>query len=121
MKSFCNIECHGNYKTKIRWAKFEKDGDFKGAHNRTIKKYLIHKDGNRCSICGIEEWNKKSIIFIVDHIVRIGEKGDIVEENVIGKINLFKIKLSQDRAVRSARKPHKLEVGGSNPPPATIY
>jgi hypothetical protein len=32
------------------------------------KRYLIHKNGNKCSICGIEEWNGQPAPLVCDHI-----------------------------------------------------
>jgi len=52
---FCGTKCTNEYKVKRRWEEFEKEGDFKKAHHTTIRKYLIHKHGNKCSICKIEK------------------------------------------------------------------
>lgn len=65
---FCNAECFSSYRKKLKWAEFEKNNDFKNAFHTTIRKYLKEKNGNQCSICGIEKWENKEIVFIVDHI-----------------------------------------------------
>lgn len=54
-----------------------------GYHNNTsvLKKYLIHKTGNLCSICGFTgDWNGMSITMILDHIN--GHSSDNRLENV---------------------------------------
>ena len=38
------------------------------ASNRTLKRYLILKYGNKCWSCQITEWNNKEIIFELEHI-----------------------------------------------------
>ena len=35
---------------------------------RHIYKLLVERDGNKCSVCGIDSWNNKPIRFWVDHI-----------------------------------------------------
>lgn len=35
---------------------------------RYMKKFLIHKNGHKCSICGLKEWMGKEIPLICDHI-----------------------------------------------------
>jgi len=32
------------------------------------KRYLVEKRGNKCEICGIENWNNKNLTMILDHI-----------------------------------------------------
>jgi 5-methylcytosine-specific restriction endonuclease McrA len=35
---------------------------------RNIYKLLVERDGDKCSVCGIEHWNSKPIRLWVDHI-----------------------------------------------------
>lgn len=68
-KKFCNVECKNNYKIKC----IENNGKFTLNKNnevdrRIVKKYLIKKCGDKCSICGIIDWNGKPLVKIVDHI-----------------------------------------------------
>lgn len=63
---FCNNKCQGEYdfinKTLTKFQNgeiFERD---------TLRKILIHFDGDNCSICGIINWNGKKITLQVDHI-----------------------------------------------------
>lgn len=37
-------------------------------HSPTAKRYLTELHGNKCSVCGIENWCGKPLIFILDHI-----------------------------------------------------
>lgn len=73
-KKFCNSSCQNGYYWKLTCEKIEQDGKFPnmGAYHETdrkvAKKYLEYKKGHKCSICGIEEWNGKPIIMVVDHI-----------------------------------------------------
>ena len=38
------------------------------ADRRLVRKYLEHKYGHKCSICGITEWMGKPVPIVVDHI-----------------------------------------------------
>lgn len=67
-KCFCDLECFQNFRFKTKWDKFEDTGSFEGSTNPSIRKYLIHKHGNKCSVCGVETWMGKEIVMIVDHI-----------------------------------------------------
>lgn len=33
-----------------------------------MKRYLIHKNGHKCSICGVEKWCDKPVPLVCDHI-----------------------------------------------------
>jgi len=59
---YCNNACQGNYRTHDNI----KSGHT--GHNGNIAKRWLEKTDNRCSICGITEWNGKPIVFILDHI-----------------------------------------------------
>lgn len=64
----CSKECSKKYKIFL----IEKSGSFTGwwNNNKSIRKYLIEKHGNYCSIChqSGDSWNGKPITLIVDHI-----------------------------------------------------
>lgn len=57
-----------------------------GLHEATARKhakrYLIHKHGHVCSICGIEEWQGQEVPLVCDHI-----NGDSTD-NEIGNFRL---------------------------------
>ena len=80
---YCCNDCQLEYQWKLKKEKIEKEGCFiNGKTNdqkarRTARRYLKEKYGNKCSICGIENWNGKEIIFIVDHI-----DGDITNTRI---------------------------------------
>lgn len=48
------------------------EGNYKnlseGAIRKHVKRYLIVKNGHKCSICNTSEWNKQPIPLICDHI-----------------------------------------------------
>ena len=60
---YCNNQCQRDYEYKeaIRNWKNVTPGK-----NR-IKRYLAETFGNKCSMCGIEEWNGKEIVFDLEH------------------------------------------------------
>lgn len=47
-------------------------GDYKkhsdNSIRRLVRKYLIHKHGNKCMICGLSEWRNIIIPLVSDHI-----------------------------------------------------
>lgn len=62
---FCSSECSVNYRFD------EKDKDyFNGeiTHVPTLKRHYIYHNEYKCSICGINSWNDKDIVLILDHI-----------------------------------------------------
>lgn len=42
-----------------------------------VKRYLIHKNGHRCEICGVEEWMGQPVPLVIDH-----KDGDTRNNNV---------------------------------------
>lgn len=39
-----------------------------GIAHRSLRKYLLTKHGNRCSICGITKWTRHAMPLVLDHI-----------------------------------------------------
>ena len=80
---YCSNECQLEYQWKLKKKQIEETGHFVNDINndqkarRTARKYLIEKYGNKCSICGISEWNGKPLVLIVDHI-----DGDITNTKI---------------------------------------
>ena len=37
------------------------------ASPKTLKRYLVEQHGNKCWVCGITEWNDKSIVMELEH------------------------------------------------------
>lgn len=50
------------------------------APSRTIKRYLLHINGNKCSECGISLWNGKDIVMELEH--KNGDSSNNSLENV---------------------------------------
>lgn len=68
-KKFCSKECEIQYKQDQYFAYIESIGEFvSGDNNKTPKKYLIHKLGHKCQICGVEKWMGKPVPLVLDHI-----------------------------------------------------
>ncbi len=66
---YCSIPCQAAHRVLQSQEKFKKlFEEGKLTARRNIYKVLVERDGNRCSVCGIEEWNGKPIRFWVDHI-----------------------------------------------------
>jgi hypothetical protein len=70
---FCNNTCKTNYIQEDRekkWLNGKLDGNSKSGHADYIKKYLLKRYNNKCSICGWGETNKytKTIPLEVEHI-----------------------------------------------------
>lgn len=64
-KKFCCRQCAFDqkmYDTAQRWLV---DGD--KPHPRTIRMYLTRTYGNKCSCCGITEWQNKRVVFEIEH------------------------------------------------------
>lgn len=75
---YCSNKCQQEYSFKLKIEQVEKDNSFESqvhtlygiteANRRFVYKYLIHKYGHKCSICGNTHWLGKPILLIVDHI-----------------------------------------------------
>ncbi|KKK96620.1 hypothetical protein LCGC14_2660950, partial [marine sediment metagenome] len=66
-----NRKCCSRKCTNLwRWENITKPAILKGERsNRTIlRKFLIERDSDECSVCDIEDWNNKPITLQVDHI-----------------------------------------------------
>ena len=79
-RRFCSNTCSSKFFSKQREDKLneyiEQTGEFPRSHGvcsgevyrKTVKRYLIKKFGNKCSICGTSVWMGKPIPLVVDHI-----------------------------------------------------
>jgi hypothetical protein len=66
---YCSKTCEGAHRSKesrLNAKKLFENGKLK--HRKRIYEILCERDGNKCSVCGITEWNNKPIRFWVDHI-----------------------------------------------------
>ena len=77
---FCTNACQQKYIFNIKYdAWLAGDGSvFKG--RSSLRRAVIHRDGNRCSECGITEWRGKPIILEVEH--KDGNSADNRPENL---------------------------------------
>lgn len=62
---FCSVDCNFLFKKEERKNRVL-SGDC--TYPRTIKMFMIEEYGNKCSICGLEEWMGQPIPLIIDHI-----------------------------------------------------
>ena len=60
---FCSVKCQHEQRYKIA---IENWKNISPGKNR-IKKYLAETFGNKCSVCNIEKWNEKEIVFELEH------------------------------------------------------
>jgi hypothetical protein len=70
---YCSIKCKNDYEFEQYKKLVEENNGFpwlksNGSGSKRAKKYLLELRGNKCEICGIIEWNNKSLIKILDHI-----------------------------------------------------
>ena len=64
---YCSTLCSSQKKRKDTFQKIE-NGEVNGHARNTLRKYLIHKNGQKCELCGITEWQGKPLVVIIDHI-----------------------------------------------------
>lgn len=62
---FCNVQCAGQAKRNESRELFQQ-GQLKG--REVIYHLLVERDGDKCAICSITEWNGRPIRLWVDHI-----------------------------------------------------
>ena len=65
IRKYCNKSCQTLYEYSLRIKSWLTDGI--EIDKRTIKQYLSKTFGNECSVCDISEWNKKPIVFDLEH------------------------------------------------------
>ena len=70
---YCSNQCQGDYQVKQRFTE-----DKKWKHSMGL--YLKKIRGNKCEVCGIEEYNGKPLNMQVDHIN--GNRNDNRYENL---------------------------------------
>ena len=60
---YCNNQCQKDYEYKEAIKNWENvtPGKYR------IKRYLAETYGNKCSVCNIEEWNGREIVFDLEH------------------------------------------------------
>jgi 5-methylcytosine-specific restriction endonuclease McrA len=63
--SFCSTKCGTDHQWKKKKAEIERGEVSK---RTTLKKYLIERDGHRCSDCGATEWKNEPVPVELHHI-----------------------------------------------------
>ena len=66
---FCSIKCSGEFRKKENYLVKKKEflnGELKS--RKFIYTFLVERDSNKCSVCGITEWCDSPIRLWVDHI-----------------------------------------------------
>jgi hypothetical protein len=63
---YCSNKCQKTYERKQTKEKWYDNGNAPGW--AAIKTILFEDRGNKCEICGISEWNGKSLTLEIDHI-----------------------------------------------------
>lgn len=64
---YCSNECSSKHKSYIHKQKWL-SGQLLKVERSTLRKYLSEDRGYKCEVCGISDWNSKSITLQVDHI-----------------------------------------------------
>jgi predicted nucleic acid-binding Zn ribbon protein len=65
---YCNNRCQQAHKWSLLKERFDQ-GDTAGAGKTTLRRYVIERDGEKCSDCGIPAfWNGKPLTLDMDHI-----------------------------------------------------
>jgi hypothetical protein len=70
---FCSVKCQQDRAYKDAIANWNVKTPGKGR----IKRYLAELYGNKCSVCNIETWNNKEIVFELEHIDGNSENNSI--------------------------------------------
>ena len=64
---YCSCSCHQEYQWKEYKKEVKKNKKFINSSSPTIKKYLKEENGNKCEICGGDEWCGKPMPLVLDH------------------------------------------------------
>jgi len=75
-EKFCSINCQHNYT-------LEENVKSGKASPKSLKRFLVKHYGNKCWTCGIEEWNKKTIIMEMEHIDGNSENNNLENLSLI--------------------------------------
>ena len=67
-KKFCSGSCSSIYRKKQKWAKMLQEQDLSAYPHRSIRDFILHRDQNKCAICGTADWRGQPAPLIMDHI-----------------------------------------------------
>jgi len=73
---YCNLKCQGEHRWNLIEEKIEESKVFPNS-NKTIRKYLLKKNGTQCIICSRKTWQGKPIPLEVDHIDGNSENNNV--------------------------------------------
>ena len=62
---YCSNKCQQNKRKQLRLEQWLQGGELPG--RGTLREYIKYRDGNKCSVCGITEWNGQKLQFDIDH------------------------------------------------------
>jgi hypothetical protein len=80
-KKYCSQKCQKEYQVKKRVEDWKNDKQSEEKHSPPFfKKFLTDKYGYKCSVCGISEWNDKTIGLELEH--KDGNSYNNIEENL---------------------------------------
>lgn len=85
MKQFCNGFCHSEYKYKeyiSKWKDGKISGNTSGGASTLIRKYILKKYNNKCSVCGWSEVNQFTNLIPLELHHIDGNRFSSIEENL---------------------------------------
>ena len=65
---FCSIRCQHDLQFKTMYREWINDVFIGRLGKSFLKRAVAYRDGYKCSVCGIKDWNQKPITFEVEHI-----------------------------------------------------
>lgn len=63
---YCSVRCQQNFQSAVRLENWLKTGEPVGM--RVMRNYITNRDGFKCSVCEISEWQNKPIVLEMEHI-----------------------------------------------------
>ena len=63
---YCSNNCQKTYESKQKLESWLNDNEKVG--KRIVRRYLVERDGDKCSVCGLDHWLNKPINLEIDHI-----------------------------------------------------
>jgi hypothetical protein len=77
---YCSTKCQQDLAFKEKFKLFLTDELNVFIHHNATRRALIYRDGNKCSVCNIENWQNKSIVFEIEH--KDGNSGNHISSNL---------------------------------------
>lgn len=66
---YCSLQCQQDHGYKLyieNWLNGNKEF-LNGGTNRTIKRYILEQQNNKCAKCGIDKWNNIPLMLELEH------------------------------------------------------